>query len=112
MNAYSFAAEIIGGKLPYRHEVWEPAGCDLCDAGLALVLFDAALHCGVRDAVRWLQQAVGAPVDGIIGPVTRAAIRETDPLLAVTRLQEARFRATTQLTQGREQNGDTSGGSC
>ena len=66
-------------KAIYQTDFWNRAGCDLCDPGLALVLFDAAVNNGVGQAVRWLQAAVGANADGAIGPATKAAIANADP---------------------------------
>lgn len=56
---------------------WRPCGAEACLAGgmgaLAFVLFDAAVHEGVRSAVKRLQKLVGATVDGKFGPQTLAA---------------------------------------
>ena len=45
-----------------------------CRPPLALFHFDAAVNQGVAGAARMLQQAVGAEVDGEIGPLTLAAV--------------------------------------
>src|SRR5215472_7824652 len=39
-------------KAIYERDYWNKAGCDLCDPGLALVLFDAAVNNGVGQAAR------------------------------------------------------------
>lgn len=41
-------------------------------------VFDAAVHVGVSQAVKFLQRALGVRDDGIIGPVTFAAIPHLD----------------------------------
>ena len=78
-------------KAIYAADFWKRAGCDLCDPGLALVLFDAAVNNGVGQAVRWLQAAVGASADGAIGPATRAAIANADPQEALVAMHAARI---------------------
>lgn len=58
----------------YFRDYWSRAGCPDAPPRLAFVLFDAAVNNGVGAAVRWLQQAVGAGVDGAWGPLSRAAL--------------------------------------
>lgn len=44
--------------------------------GVAFQLLDFAVHSGPREAKRQLQQALGVVADGVIGPVTLAAIHD------------------------------------
>jgi len=48
------------------------------DQGLFLLLFDSAVQHGSRTAVRFLQEVLGVPADGIIGPVTLHALHGRD----------------------------------
>lgn len=59
----------------YRADYWNPCRCDELPAGLDLIVFDCAVNQGVRTATRCLQRALGVTDDGIIGPVTLAAVR-------------------------------------
>lgn len=59
----------------YRRDYWAPVQGDALPPPLALLVFDAAVNNGVGRAARWLQQAVGVPQDGVIGPATLAAVR-------------------------------------
>lgn len=59
----------------YLKNYWVAAGCDLLPPKLAIAHFDWAVNAGVRQAIRTLQRIVGVAADGIIGPVTRAAVR-------------------------------------
>jgi len=58
----------------YRRDFWIPIQADALPQPLALLLFDAAVNCGCGRAIRWLQQAVSATVDGRMGPLTLDAV--------------------------------------
>ncbi|MBL8564732.1 MAG: TIGR02594 family protein [Hyphomicrobiaceae bacterium] len=80
----------------YQTRYWQPAGCALMPGALAFMHFDAAVNHGVGSAVRMLQEAVGAAVDGEIGPETRGAIARAPirkTLLAYAELRRERYRA-------------------
>jgi lysozyme family protein len=57
----------------YLMRVWRPLALDDLPSDVALLVFDAAVHSGNSTSVRWLQRAVGAATDGLIGPATIAA---------------------------------------
>lgn len=76
----------------YRRRYWEPAHCADLPPGLALMHFDASVNHGVGTAVRILQEAVGAAVDGDFGPETRAASAAQPRLEALTAYAEIRRR--------------------
>jgi lysozyme family protein len=67
------ALTLEGARAIYLADYWTPAGCPLLPAPLRLPMFDAAVQHSVRTAVKFLQQAVGATPDGIMGPHTLAA---------------------------------------
>ena len=58
----------------YRDAYWSPIQADVLPKPLALLVFDAAVNCGVARATAWLQTAAGCGTDGIVGPQTLAAI--------------------------------------
>jgi uncharacterized protein (TIGR02594 family) len=83
----------------YREHYWLPASCVLMPPALGFFHFDAAVNQGVTGAARLLQDAVGAEIDGEIGPETlgKAAalpISETLALYAEARRQHYRSLAT------------------
>ena len=45
-----------GAAVIYRTAYWEAAGCDQLTPGMALVVFDSAVNCGVSRAQEWLSQ--------------------------------------------------------
>lgn len=70
----------------YQARYWQVCRCDELPPALALLTFDMAVNAGPGRGVRILQQAVGAGVDGLIGPLTIAAARraaERRPIGAV-----------------------------
>ena len=58
----------------YRRDYWNAVRGDELPAGLALLVFDAAVNNGVGHAIRWLQAAAGVAADGVFGPRTMAAV--------------------------------------
>lgn len=58
----------------YRENYWNAVEGDKLPPGLALCVFDFAVNAGPGRAARYLQQLVGAPQDGKIGPQTLAAV--------------------------------------
>ncbi|WP_333795222.1 TIGR02594 family protein [Hyphomicrobium sp.] len=80
----------------YRRRYWERAQCGELAPALALMHFDTAVNQGFGTAIRFLQEAVGAGVDGEIGPETRAAIARADVvqiLEAYAEIRRRRYRA-------------------
>ena len=80
----------------YRRRYWDAARCAELPAPLALMHFDAAVNHGVGTAIRILQEAVGATVDGEIGPETRAAVAAAPVAAALSvyaAIRERRYRA-------------------
>lgn len=62
-------------KAIYRAAYWDRAKADEYDFAIGFQLFDAAVNHGIGNAVRFLQRAVGAADDGIVGPVTLGHIK-------------------------------------
>jgi lysozyme family protein len=67
------ALELADARDIYRADYWDACRCDELPPALALAVFDAAVNQGVAAAGRFLQRAVGASADGVIGPNTLAA---------------------------------------
>lgn len=62
----------------YESGYWLPPRCDKLDSPLDTVQFDTAVNMGVGRAARFLQKAVGAQVDGAIGPGTLQCVANCD----------------------------------
>lgn len=80
----------------YRQRYWMPAGCAELPGALAFAHFDAAVNHGVGTAIGILQEAVGAGVDGVIGPQTTSRIAAM-PIAQIIRtyaeIRRRRYRA-------------------
>jgi len=76
----------------YRKDFWWAVRAEALHPALAIVAFDAAINCGPDRARRWLQQAVGATVDGVIGPRTLAAAAAAEPRAAVREMLARRLQ--------------------
>jgi lysozyme family protein len=84
-------------KRIYKSHYWDAVRADELPEAVRYAVFDAAVNSGRRQAIRWLQRAVGAKDDGIIGPVTLAAVRAADPERLLRRFLAQRLRFMTNL---------------
>jgi lysozyme family protein len=66
-------------KVIYRASYWNAVRAEEMPAAVRYPLFDAAVNSGVQQATKWLQRAAGVKDDGVIGPMTIAAVAR-DPL--------------------------------
>lgn len=82
-------------KRIYRLEEWTKCRCELLKPAWDLALFDTAVNIGAHRAVKLLQAAVDAKVDGFIGPVTIAAVNRAalDVLGEFIDLRESYYRS-------------------
>ena len=87
----------------YEEGYWIPPRCDLLERQLDLVQFDTAVNMGVKRAVRFLQSAVGCPVDGGFGPVTERAVAACDLGTTIVQYCDAREAFYRSLANNRPQ---------
>ena len=73
-----------------KKNYWDPYQCDQFDMRIGFQVLDAAYNGG--HSAQWLQQAAGVTADGVIGALTIAAVRNSDPLKIVMRF--AAYRLT------------------
>lgn len=82
----------------YYRDYWQRARCDQLPPGVAFDVFDAAVNSGIGQAIRWLQRAVGVADDGIVGPLTIAAVRALPPAVVQARMSGHRLQFMTDLS--------------
>ena len=80
----------------YRKRYWRPE-FEKMPYVVAFQCFDSAVNSGALVAVKWLQRAVGVREDGIIGPITLAAVARLDPLVIVIRFGAIRLQFLASL---------------
>lgn len=66
----------------YRKSYWAAVRADELPDSVRFDVFDAAVNHGASQSAKWLQRAVGANPDGVIGAQTVAAARAAGPLIA------------------------------
>ena len=66
--------QVSDARAIYRRDFWDKMLGDRLPTRLSVVVFDAAVNCGLSRATKWLQQAVGTPPDGVIGSETLQAV--------------------------------------
>lgn len=63
----------------YKTMYWDKVKCDDLPAGVDYAVFDFAVNAGVARAAKFLQRAVGADDDGVVGPGTLSLVKKTTP---------------------------------
>lgn len=81
----------------YRDEYWSKVQADKLPPGLRYAVFDAAVHAGPAQAVRWLQRALEVFEDGRIGTQTMLAALQSPVERTRARLLGYRLEAATGL---------------
>ena len=84
-------------KRIYYERYWNAVKADDLPAAVRYLVFDAAVNSGDGQAARWLQRAVGAKDDGVIGPITLRATRQANPEVLARRYLSQRLRFMTNL---------------
>ena len=75
----------------YKEMYWNKCRCSDLPAGVDLCVFDAAVHSGPHTSGIWLQRAVNAKVDGLIGPQTIRLAWKENPTVIIMKMMYARL---------------------
>lgn len=82
----------------YKKDWWDKLGADGMHSAIVFQLWDFAINAGKSRAIKELQQAVGVPADGIIGPQTLAAVNSHDLNDVILSLTAERLKFYTSLS--------------
>lgn len=82
----------------YHEEYWLPL-CDTFPTGIDYLYFDLNVNAGPHRAAVILQRALGVNDDGRIGPVTRQAVKDADPVSLIDSFTEAKKKFYVSLHQ-------------
>ena len=78
-------------RLIYRAAYWDAVRADELPPAVRYAVFDGAVNSGVRQSVRWLQRAVDATDDGVLGPQTLRAVQRQEPEALLRKLLAQRL---------------------
>ncbi len=81
----------------YKARYWDAIAAEALPDVARFEVFDAAVNSGVTQAVRWLQRAAGVTDDGVLGPMTMAAVHGAEPLRLVLAFNGERLDMMTSL---------------
>jgi lysozyme family protein len=84
-------------KQIYKRDYWDKCRCDDLPFEVRFDVFDAAVNSGVSQASKWLQRAVGAKPDGVIGNLTIKAAQQIDGMTIAMRMNGERLKFMTDL---------------
>ena len=79
-----------GAKDIYYRKYWLAGKCDLMPPRIAIMHFDGCVNHGVKNAAKFLQRAVGADDDGLIGPATLARLQQFDEVTVCRNIGQQR----------------------
>lgn len=79
-------------KRIYQADYWEPIRAEELSQQVRFDVFDGAVNSGVKQSIKWLQAAVGAQPDGVIGPKTLHAVSAMTPDRVAKRYNGHRLR--------------------
>ena len=67
-------------KAIYKRDYWDKLNLDALPDGISSCVFDSAVNQGPKEAIILLQRAAGVNADGILGPMSLAAVKAKDPI--------------------------------
>lgn len=82
----------------YRVNYWDRVRGDELPQGVDLAVFDLGVNSGTTTAIKFLQNALDIPADGIFGPFTLKHVNEADPEALVKKLCEERLNFLKKLS--------------
>jgi len=82
----------------YRRDYWSRAQCDRLPPALAFQVFDGAVNSGIGNSIRWLQEAAGVAVDGVVGPLTLRKVGDMEPSIIIARYNGVRLKFMASLS--------------
>lgn len=73
-------------KTIYRRGYWLPVHGDNLPSGVDLSVFDFGVNAGPDRSIRELQHALGVASDGVLGPISMAALTKASPSEVIAKL--------------------------
>jgi lysozyme family protein len=85
-------------KFIYLRDFWQKIHANELPGAVAFQVFDFAVNSGIGTAVRYLQRALKVADDGYWGPITRAAVTQTNETDLLLRFNALRLDFYTRLS--------------
>jgi lysozyme family protein len=89
----------IAASRIYRPFYWNAMHCDELPRGVDLCVFDLGINAGIHEAAKLLQRDVGVTTDGVIGPLTIAAVKNKPAADIIRTFTEERLSFYQSLKQ-------------
>lgn len=86
------AMPIEDAKAIYRSKYWDALRCDELPAGVDFAVFDYGVNSGIGRAAKVLQRVLGVADDGVVGPMTLAAVKHAAPTVLIIAVCDERLR--------------------
>ena len=83
----------------YKAMYWDKVGGDNLPPNVAYAVFDFAVNAGVSRAAKFLQRAVGAVDDGVVGSGTLGMVAKADPAKLLQNFTSQKIAFYTDLAQ-------------
>lgn len=99
-NGYLGDMHMLGqaqAKAIYHSQYWLAIKADQLPDEVRFDVFDAAVNSGPAQAAKWLQRAVGAIGDGVIGPQTLEACKFVPGMVLAKQFNGQRLQFLTEL---------------
>ena len=74
----------------YKRKFWDACKCDELPSGIDYMVFDMGVNAGPGRSIKILQDAVGVPADGGLGPITMKAVLAADPVELIEKFSEGK----------------------
>ena len=100
-NGYQGAMKdlpVSKAKEIYKQAYWNTIRADELPVEIRYLVFDAAVNSGVKQAVKWLQRAVGSQEDGVVGKDTLEACKALNGHLIARRMLSTRLEFMASLS--------------
>lgn len=81
----------------YRRDYWSQAGCEMVPDGAKFSLFDMAVNSGAKAAIKCVQRACGAAVDGVLGTETLMRLQAMPSAQFIARFNGHRLQFMSSL---------------
>lgn len=96
INPKATATDVKNMKLSdaetiYKAKYWNAMNCDQLPSGVDYCVFDYGVNSGIGKSAKVLQQFVGVPEDGQIGPATIVATKKADPVKLINSICDERL---------------------